>query len=677
MDPRNYLNGNDIYVFMQQSYDSATQNVDGVKKIVNGTFLDAKITDKNDKYYNKTYSEAIVAASVKSNVNPYILASTIILEQGRSGSTLSKGSSYNNTTVYNFFNYGATGSTEAEVLKNGKKYAYNNDWNTPSEAIIGGAVKYGANYIAKGQDTYYYKNWNVLDMNNLWHQYAQNVSDSLSSSRILKSNYIEQKNIKLTFRIPVFEELPSDVSKYPKENDNLNNYYFTEIKVNGLSPDFNTDTTSYSLSVNTDTDIYINVPTDAVYKSEYSFALTKGINTVKLKIKSQSGYSTTYKLTVTADTKCTLNIKQIGGTLIEGSDGKLHYYINGEKNNTTTLVRYDGELMYVKNGVFAKETTLVKYCGELYYVKDGKWKNTTTFVKYNNSYRYVKNGIFNKYTGFVKSDGKYYYVKNGVRSTDTKFVKYNNKYYYIKSGVRSSATGFVKYNGKYYQLKNGIRTTSKTFTKYNNLYLRLSKTEYTYNGKLKKPDVLIFDSKGNQVSSKYYTVKYSYGRKNVGKYKVTVTFGKKYSGTKKLYFTILPQDTTVKKVTATNNKLKVTLNKKTAQTTGYQIQYSVFSDFSSAKTKTVKSYKTATATLSGLKSETKYYVRVRTYKTVNGTKYYSDWSDYKSKKTLKTVYTTKTGKKYHYLKSCAGKNAVSTDINSAKSKFQPCKKCAK
>ena len=76
-----------------------------------------------------------------------------------------------------------------------------------------------------------------------------------------------------------------------------------------------------------------------------------------------------------------------------------------------------------------------------------------------------------------------------------------------------------------------------------------------------------------------------------------------------------------------SQKLKVTWEKDT-NATGYKIQYSTSSSFAAANTKsvTVKSNKTVTKTLSGLISKKKYYVRVRTYKTVDGTTYRSAWS---------------------------------------------------
>ena len=163
--------------------------------------------------------------------------------------------------------------------------------------------------------------------------------------------------------------------------------------------------------------------------------------------------------------------------------------------------------------------------------------------------------------------------------------------------------------------------------------VKLSTTSYTYSGSAKKPSVTVKDSKGKTISSKYYTVTYASGRKNVGKYKVTVKFKGNYSGTKTLYFEINPAKTTVKKVTGASKSLKVTVNKKTTQVSGYEIQYSTSKKFTSAKTKTITSAKTTSTTIKSLKAKKTYYVRVRTYKTVNGKKYYSGWSTYKYVKT--------------------------------------------
>lgn len=308
MDPRNFLNANDIYVYMQQKYDSKTQTEAGVLNIVSGTFLDAKISDKNDDYNGKTYTKVIMEAAKQSDVNPYVLASTIIQEQGVKGSTLSNGVTYEKITVYNFFNWGASGTTTEDVINNGAKYAYKEGWTTRSKAIIEGAKKYSSGYISDGQDTYFYKNFNVLDPDNTWHQYAQNVEDSYSSAKKLQKMYADKKDINLTFRIPVYKSLPKKVSPLPSKNDKYNNYYFTKISVSGLTPSFSKFTYDYGLSVDGDTSVYVQVPSGASITSAETFTLKKGDNTVKLVVKSQTGYKNTYVLNVSANEACTLTI---------------------------------------------------------------------------------------------------------------------------------------------------------------------------------------------------------------------------------------------------------------------------------------------------------------------------------------------------------------------------------
>ena len=163
----------------------------------------------------------------------------------------------------------------------------------------------------------------------------------------------------------------------------------------------------------------------------------------------------------------------------------------------------------------------------------------------------------------------------------------------------------------------------------------LSATSYTYDGKAKKPSVTVKDSKGKKITASNYTVSYQSGRKNVGKYTVTIKFKGNYSGTVKKTFTIKPTATTLSSVSAKSKGFTVKWKKLTTQTTGYQIQYSTSSKFTSAKTVTVSKNKTTSKTVSKLKAKKKYYVRIRTYKTVGKTKIYSSWSKAKAVTTKK------------------------------------------
>ena len=165
--------------------------------------------------------------------------------------------------------------------------------------------------------------------------------------------------------------------------------------------------------------------------------------------------------------------------------------------------------------------------------------------------------------------------------------------------------------------------------------VKLTSNSYTYNAKAKKPSVLVADCKGKSlICNKNYRIHYQGERKKVGKYSVKVVFYGEYTGEKTLYFTINPKGTTVSKISSPKSKqLKVNRKKQSRQTIGYQIQYSTSKNFKSPITKTVNGSNKTSKILTGLKKKTKYYVRIRTYKTVNGIKYYSGWSSNKSVKT--------------------------------------------
>ena len=170
--------------------------------------------------------------------------------------------------------------------------------------------------------------------------------------------------------------------------------------------------------------------------------------------------------------------------------------------------------------------------------------------------------------------------------------------------------------------------------------IKLKATSLTYNGKVRTPKVIVKDRTGKTlVKNTDYTVSYAKGRKYVGKYAVKITFKGKYSGTKTLYFTIKPKATSISSLKAGSKKFTVKWKKQATQTTGYQVQYSASSKFSKVKTVTIKKQKTTKTTVKKLKAKKKYYVRVRTYKTVkiNGKsiRIYSGWSKTKTVTTKK------------------------------------------
>ena len=217
----------------------------------------------------------------------------------------------------------------------------------------------------------------------------------------------------------------------------------------------------------------------------------------------------------------------------------------------------------------------------------------------------------------VKLNGKT--LKNGTDYT----VSYSNN---TKVGTATvKITGKGNYTGsvsKTYNIKNNFKKatvsgiSTKAFTGKN---ITQSFT-VKYNGKTLK--------KGTD-----YTVSYL-SNKNIGTATVKVTGKGSYAGTITKTFKINPAKQEIQKLTAKSKAFFVDWAQK-GSATGYEIQYATNSKFTSAKKVTITNNKTDKTTISKLSGKKKYYVRVRSYTTVKGTKYYGAWSASKSVTTKK------------------------------------------
>jgi len=153
----------------------------------------------------------------------------------------------------------------------------------------------------------------------------------------------------------------------------------------------------------------------------------------------------------------------------------------------------------------------------------------------------------------------------------------------------------------------------------------------TYTGSSVYPEPVIMDGDTELVLGKDFTLTYK-NNKKIGKASVTVTGIGNYTGSKTLTFKINPKGTSLTKLSNGSKRFTAKWTKKSS-VTGYQIQYSTKADFSSARRVTITKKSTYKRTFKNLKRKTVYYVRIRTYKTVSGKKYYSEWSDAKSIRT--------------------------------------------
>ncbi|WP_028510513.1 hypothetical protein [Ruminococcus sp. NK3A76] len=152
----------------------------------------------------------------------------------------------------------------------------------------------------------------------------------------------------------------------------------------------------------------------------------------------------------------------------------------------------------------------------------------------------------------------------------------------------------------------------------------------TYTGKAIKQTPVVKLSGKTLKSGTDYTVSYK-NNKAVGTATVTITGKGAYTGTASKTFKILPKKTTLKTAKSPKTKqLKVTYSK-VSGVTGYQVTYSTSSKFTKATTKSVN-VKGTSKTISKLTKGKTYYVKVRTYKTVGKTKFYSGYSAVKKVK---------------------------------------------
>ena len=228
------------------------------------------------------------------------------------------------------------------------------------------------------------------------------------------------------------------------------------------------------------------------------------------------------------------------------------------------------------------------------------------------------------YDGKAKTPSVTVKVGEKTLKKDTDYtVSYSNN---TKVGTaKVTITGKGNYTGsvsKTYSIKNNFKKatisgiSNKSYTGKN---ITQSIT-VKYNGKTLK-------------NGTDYTVSYS-NNKKIGTATVKIAGKGSYTGTVTKIFKINPAKQEIQKLTAKSKAFFVDWAQK-GSATGYEIQYATNSKFTSAKKVTITNNKTDKNTISKLSGKKKYYVRVRSYTTVKGTKYYGAWSASKSVTTKK------------------------------------------
>lgn len=255
MDPRNFLNEINIFMFENLGYNPSLQTKEVIESIFAGTDL---------LQYADYYIQA--ATYDGNNISPLSLAARsrqeLITGDGKISDSANGNGKINDIAYYNFYNIGAFSSCENPIfcaLDFAKGYdenytSYNRPWTDPIKAILEGAKYIADGYINVGQNTLYFERFNVTSNNTYSHQYMTNTEAPYSES---KSSYSAYKNIgkldsTIEFLIPVYENMPATAASLPVSvdqtaiNNMKNNSSFTDI----ISKSGYTDNDQYITNIN-------------------------------------------------------------------------------------------------------------------------------------------------------------------------------------------------------------------------------------------------------------------------------------------------------------------------------------------------------------------------------------------------------------------------------------------
>jgi len=264
LDPRNFLNEQDIFMFETLGYDAASQSQGAVERALEKTFMFGAKVDGGEK----TFAEVVTDVGRRLGVSPVFLAGRLASEQGygsvqafgrigealmqyytnatdRIGNAVIWGKRFTRTNeatakvmargkdayngYYNFYNFRAYGLGLFEIKYNAwveatadeTRQKYLGPWDTQAKAIEGGALKIKERYIDTYRHTRYLQKFSVLPAAGAfrWKQYMQNIAAPLTESRNTFRAYAAAETLDAPYRflIPIYRNLPKDPSPDPAE----------------------------------------------------------------------------------------------------------------------------------------------------------------------------------------------------------------------------------------------------------------------------------------------------------------------------------------------------------------------------------------------------------------------------------------------------------------------------
>ena len=268
MDPRNFLDEINIFMFENLGYNSNYQT----KQVVESIFKNTDLLQYTDYFMS--------AASFEGNsISPISLAARsrqeIVLGNGKLSDSANGGSG-----IYNFYNLGAFSSCSNPVAcaldfargYNGAYTSYNRPWDSAEKAILNGAKYIADGYINAGQNTLYFQRWNVTKNNTYSHQYMTNISAPVSEGASTYDAYASIDGLldsAIEFIIPIYNGMPNESSKLPTSVDQAK---IDELKTNSSMNDV-VNKGGYSYS-----DSYVIVPLETTATHMITAIKTAGGN---------------------------------------------------------------------------------------------------------------------------------------------------------------------------------------------------------------------------------------------------------------------------------------------------------------------------------------------------------------------------------------------------------------
>lgn len=590
MDPRNWLTEKYIFQFESTDYDSS-QTQSGVESIISPTWMhnsNIKYVDGNGTSHtlNKKYSAAILEAAKSSGMSAYYLASKIVQEVGSTTNTYASGSNGKKSPflgIYNYYNIGAySGGMEglewaSGYLKANEKATLYSSYNS-SKGTVGGTKT----TVSKGQYMTYIGTYGKYYKVKLYTGSGNSFSTNGKVGYIINSNDVLRKKY-FNYDRPWTNPYKSIIGGAPYIAKGFSKYQNT-----GYLQKFNVNKNSGNLYNH---EYMANVQA----ASAESVTTYKAYQNAGILKSSKVFYIPVYNKMPSSP--CTMS--------------------SSNTNNTTTTTTKSTTVKNLKLTGTAATSLSVKW--------DAVSKASKYYIKITNN---TKGTSFSKTvtTNYAKLNnltlGNQYSVKV-CAYVSGKWGAYSNKITAKTAKPKPTATSSSALKAPS-GLKTTVVYTATAKLAWNKVSGASGYYVYKYSGgKYKKAYTIKGGSttnctvKGLSPGTKYYYCVAAYNSSKTGSRSSSLSFVTKPNGTK-ITSSSSPSKT----------KIKINWQKPSRAYNGYQIVYSRKSNFSKlVATKNISSKNTTTYTGKNFTKGVTYYIRVRSYRTVDSKKYYSVWSN--------------------------------------------------